>query len=85
MIVWVREPKRRRLTRIKFEPKPELEKMAGQERNERAMNEIFYPQHLTLPSCFNLLTLGANVNIKLEPHYIHMFLKFTGLEDAYYF
>ena len=47
MIVWVREPKRRRLTRIKPEPELKLEKMAGQERNERALNKIFYPPRST--------------------------------------
>ena len=38
MIVWVREPKRRRLTRIELDPEPELEleieKMAEQVRTE---------------------------------------------------
>ena len=81
MIVWVREPKRRRLIRIE----PELEKMAGLERTEKALNEIFYPQRSTLPSCFNLPALGTNVNLKLEPHYIQMLPKFIGLEDAYLF
>jgi len=42
LIVWFRKPKRKRLTRIKPEPKLELEKMAGQDLNERALNEIFY-------------------------------------------
>jgi len=71
MIVWVREPKRRTLTRIEPELELEfdLEKMAGQGRNERALNEIFYPPRSTLPSCFNLATLGTNVNLKLKPHY----------------
>ena len=43
MIVWVREPKKSKLTRIepKPEPKFDLEKMAGQDRKERALNEIF--------------------------------------------
>ena len=49
------------------------------------MNEIFYPPRSTLPSCFNLPALGTNVNLKLEPHYIQMLLKFTGLEDGYLF
>jgi len=34
---------------------------------------------------FNPLALGANVNLKLEPHYIQMLLKFTRLEDAHLF
>jgi len=85
MIVWVREPKRRRLTRIKPEPELKLEKMAGQERNERALNKIFYPPRSTLPSCLNLPTLGANVNLKLEPNYIPMLPKLTRLESAYLF
>ena len=87
MIVWVREPKRRRLTRIELEPEPEFEikKMAEQDRNKRALNEIFFSPRSTLPSCFNLPALGANVNLKLEPHYIQMLPTFTGLEDAYLF
>ena len=83
MIVWIREPKRRRLTRIKPEPELKYEKMAGQERNERALNKIFYPPRSTLSSCFNLPALSTNMNLKLEPHYIQMLPKFTGLEDAY--
>jgi len=59
--------------------------MAGQERTKKALNEIFYPQLLTSPSCLNLPTLGTNVNLKLEPHYIQMLPKFIGLEDAYLF
>ena len=62
-----------------------LKKWLGQDRNERALNEIFYPPRSTLPSYFNLPALGANVNLKLEPHYIQMFPKFTRLEDAYLF
>ena len=89
MIVWVREPKRRRLTRIELDPEPEpelkTERMAEQDRTERPLNEIFFPPRSTLPSCFNLPALGANVNLKLEPHYIQMLPKFTGLEDAYLF
>ena len=63
MVVWVREPKRRRLTRIEPKPELELEKMAGQQRNERALNEMFCSPHLTLPSCFSLPTLGTNVHL----------------------
>jgi len=59
--------------------------MVEQDRNERALNEIFFTPHSTLPSCFNLPALGADVNLKLEPHYIQMLLKFTRLEDAYLF
>jgi len=53
MIVWVREPKRRRHATIepKLEPELELEKMVGQESHERALNGIFYPPRSTLPSC----------------------------------
>ena len=32
MIIWVREPKRRRLTRVEPEPELDLAKMAGQDR-----------------------------------------------------
>jgi len=81
MIVWVREPKRRRLTRI--EPEPELEKMVGQERTEKALDDIFYPPCSALPSCFNLPALSTDVNLELEPHYIQMLPKFTGFEDAH--
>lgn len=49
------------------------------------MLEIFYPPFSTLPSSFNLSPLCANVNLKLEPHYIQMFPKFTGLEGVYLF
>ena len=43
MIICVRKPKRKRLARIEFEPEPEfeLEKMAEQHKNEKALNEIF--------------------------------------------
>ena len=87
MIVWVRELKRRRLTRVKLklEPKFEIKKMDEQDRNEGALNEIFSPPHSTLPSCFNLPALGANVSLKLKPHYIPMPSKFTRLKDAYLF
>ena len=87
MIVWVREPKRRRLTRIELDPEPErkTERMAEQDRTERPLNEIFFLPRSTLPSCFNLPALGANVNLKLEPHYIQMLLKVTGLKGAYLF
>jgi len=57
-------------TRIEPEPKLELKKMARQDQNERSLNEIFYLSHLTSPSCFNMPALGANMNLKLEPHYI---------------
>jgi len=45
MIVWVREPKRRRLTRIELELEPEFEtgKMVEKDMNERVLNEIFLP------------------------------------------
>ena len=87
MIVWVREPKRRRLTRIELNPEPkfETEKIVEQDRKERALNEIFFPPRSTLSSRFNLPSLGANVNLKLEPCYIQMLPKLTGLEDAYLF
>ena len=39
---------------IKSKHELELEKMVGQDRNERALNEISHPPHSTLPSCFNL-------------------------------
>jgi len=67
MIVWIREPKIRRLIRIELEPGLEFEKMAEQDRNERYLNEIFYSPRSTLLSCFNLPALGANLNLKLEP------------------
>ena len=87
MIVWVRQPKIQRLTRIGPKPEFELEneKMVEQNRTERPLNEIFFPPCSTVPSCFNLPALGANVNLKLEPHYIQMLPKFTELEDAYLF
>ena len=59
--------------------------MAGQNRNERDLNEIFYPPCSTLPSCFNLPALGTNVNLKVELHYIQMLPIFTRLKDAYLF
>jgi len=70
-----------------MEPKPELEteKMDEQDRNERDQNEIFYHPWSSLPSCFNLLCLGSNVSLKLEPNYIQILPKFTGLQDAYLF
>ena len=51
-IVWVRESKTQRLITIEHELGLELKKIAGQDRNERALNEIFCPPHSTLPSCF---------------------------------
>jgi len=44
---------------VKLEHEFEVEKMAGQDRNERALNEIFYLPHSTLPSCFKLPTSGT--------------------------
>jgi len=48
MIVWVREPKRRRLTGIELKPEPEIEikKIAEQDRNKRPLNEIFFSLHV---------------------------------------
>ena len=85
IIVWVREPKRRRFTKITPEPVVEFEKMVGQDMNERALNKIFYPPCSTLPSCFNLPAPSTNVNLKLEPDYIHMLPKSSRLEDTYLF
>jgi hypothetical protein len=39
--------------------------MAEQNRTEGPLNEIFLPPRSTFPSCFDLLALGANVNLKL--------------------
>jgi len=49
MIIWVRKPKRRRITRIEPKAEFEFEKKVGQDRNERALNEIFYPVRSSLP------------------------------------
>jgi len=51
MIVWVRELKRRRLAKIDLEPELETGKMVEQDRNKKALNEIFYPPQSSLPSC----------------------------------
>jgi len=87
MVVLVWEPNKRKLTRIELEPKPkiEIEKMAKQDRNERALNMISFSPCSILPSYFNLPPAGVDVNQKLEPYYIQILSKFTGLEDAYLF
>jgi len=51
---WVRELKRRRFTMIELEPEFKTKKMVEQDRDERGLNEIFFPPRSTLPSCFNL-------------------------------
>jgi len=49
IIVWIKEPKKRKLTRNEPEPrlKLELEKIVEQDQNERALNEMFYPPRST--------------------------------------
>jgi len=56
--------------------------MANQDRTERPLDEIFFPRRSTLPSYFNLPAFGANVNLKLGPHYGQMLPQFIGLEGA---
>ena len=65
MILWVRESKRRSLTKIEPEPEFEFANMAGLDRNESVLNEMFYLPCSTLPSYYNLPFLGANVNLKI--------------------
>jgi len=82
---WIRDPKRRNLLELsrnlnkksKFEPK-----LKGM-KQERSLNDIFYPRGTTSPVYFNLLGLVPNLTFELRPHYTQIPLKFAGLEDAY--
>jgi len=82
---WVRDPRRRRLVRVE----PELKSKKNFEhelkmKQERYLNDIFYPLRTSFHSCFNLSDPGPNVTFEFRPHYTQMFPKFTSLKDVYF-
>ena len=88
MIVWVREPKRRRLIKIEpgFEPQAKHKsttQLKAMEQGGALSDNSVYPTRVMLSSCFNLPNLGPNMTFVLRPYCTQVLLKFTNLEDAY--